>query len=206
MRVHRFCVIVIFLTELLCFFYSSESQTTSRCHPHDLEALRDFIAHLEPKPDGWINSSSSTDCCNWTGITCNSNNTGRVIRLELGNKKLSGKLSESLGKLDEIRVLNLSRNFIKDSIPLSIFNLKNLQTLDLSSNDLSGGIPTSINLPALQSFDLSSNKFNGSLPSHICHNSTQIRVVKLAVNYFAGNFTSGFGKCVLLEQIGRAHV
>ncbi|CAH8266506.1 unnamed protein product [Arabidopsis lyrata] len=201
MRVNRLCVIVIVLIELLCFFCSSESQTTVTCHSHDLEALRDFIANLEPKPDGWINSSSSTDCCNWSGITCNTNNTRRVTKLELGNKKLSGKLSESLGKLDEIRVLNLSRNFFKDSIPLSIFNLKNLQTLDLSSNDLSGEISRSINLPALQSFDLSSNKLNGSLPSHICHNSTQIRVVKLAVNYFAGNFTSGFGNCVFLEHL-----
>ncbi|CAE6071048.1 unnamed protein product [Arabidopsis arenosa] len=201
MRVHRLCVIFIFLAELLCFFCSSESQTTFTCHPHDLEALRDFIANLEPKLDGWINSSSSTDCCNWTGITCNSNNIRRVTKLELFNKKLSGNLSESLGKLDEIRVLNLSRNFIRDSIPLSIFNLMNLQTLDLSSNDLSGEIPRSMNLPSLQILDLSSNGFNGSLPSHICHNSTQIRVVKLAENYFAGNFTSGFGKCVFLEHL-----
>jgi len=140
MRVHRLCVIVISLTQLLCFFCSSESQTTSTCHQHDLEALRDFIANLEQKPDGWINSSSSVDCCNWTGITCNSNNIRRITKLELVNKQLSGNLSESLGKLDEIRILNLSRNFIKDSIPLSIFNLKNLQTLDLSSNDLSGEI------------------------------------------------------------------
>lgn len=206
MRVHRLCVIVIFLTELLCFFCSSVSQTTFTCHQHDLDALRDFVANLEPKPDGWINSSSSTDCCNWTGVTCNltsinPDNTRRITKLELVNTKLSGKLSDSLGKLDQIRVLNLSRNFIQDSIPVSIFNLVNLQTLDLSSNDLSGEIPRSINLPSLQSFDLSSNKLNGSLPSHICHNSTQIKVVKLAVNYFAGDFTSGFGKCVLLEHL-----
>ncbi|XP_010513997.1 PREDICTED: phytosulfokine receptor 1-like [Camelina sativa] len=205
MRVHRLCVIVIFLTELLCFFCSSsESQTTTfTCHQRDLDALRDFIANLEPKPDGWTNPSSSTDCCNWTGVTCNSTSTNitRVTKLELGNKKLSGKLSESLGKLDEIRVLNLSLNFINDSIPVSVFNLANLQTLDLSSNDLSGEIPTSINLPALQSLNLSSNGFNGSLPSHICHNSTQIKVVKLAVNYFAGEFTPGFGKCLLLEHL-----
>ncbi|EOA25699.1 hypothetical protein CARUB_v10019052mg [Capsella rubella] len=205
MRVHRLCVIVIFLTELLCFFCSSKSQTTFTCHQRDLDALRGFIANIEPKPDGWINPSS-TDCCNWTGVTCNLTSTNpdnirRVTKLELGNRKLSGKLSESLGKLDEIRVLNLSVNFINDSIPVSIFSLANLETLDLSSNDLSGEIPTSINLPALQSLNLSSNGFTGSLPSHICHNSTQIRVVKLAVNYFAGDFTPGFGKCFSLEHL-----
>ncbi|ESQ33087.1 hypothetical protein EUTSA_v10003581mg [Eutrema salsugineum] len=204
MRIHSLWVIVIFFTELLCFC-ASEAQTLT-CHPRDLEALRDFIANLEPKPDGWFNNGAA-DCCNWTGIACNSsstdpdNKTRRVTKLELGNKKLSGKLSDSIAKLDRIMVLNLSRNFIKESIPLSIFDLVNLQTLDLSSNDLSGEIPKSINLPSLQSLDLSSNKLNGSLPSHLCHNSTRIKVVKLAVNYFAGEFPSGFGKCVLLEHL-----
>ncbi|CAA7043785.1 unnamed protein product [Microthlaspi erraticum] len=200
---HHLWVIVIFLTELLCF-WASESQTLT-CNPRDLEALRDFIANLDPKPDDWVNDGAA-DCCNWTGITCNSSSTDpdrtrRVTKLELAKSKLSGTLSDSLGKLDQIQILNLSRNFIRDSIPLSIFALANLQTLDLGFNDLSGEIPNSINLPSLQSLDLSSNKLNGSLPSHICHNSTQIKLVKLAVNFFAGDFPSGFGKCVSLEHL-----
>ncbi|CAN8266778.1 unnamed protein product [Cochlearia groenlandica] len=205
MRVnHRLCLIVIFLlTKLLCFS-TSESQTLLTCHSRDLEALRDFISNLEPKPDDWVKDA---DCCSWTGITCNStgsdnnNTTRRVTKLELPNKKLSGKLSESIGKLDEIRVLNLSRNFIRDTIPLSILSSPSLETIDLSFNDLTGKIPSSINLPSLQSLDLSSNGFNGSLPSHICRNSTEIRVVNLAVNYFAGDFPSGFGLCVSLEHL-----
>ncbi|KAJ0240457.1 Phytosulfokine receptor 1 [Hirschfeldia incana] len=200
----RVWVIVIVLTELLLlclFFRASESQTTLTCHPRDLESLRDFISNLKPKPDDWL---TNDDCCSWTGITCNSSSSSsdnRVTKLELVNKKLSGKLSESLQNLDQITVLNLSRNFIKDSIPLSVFNLTALQTLDLSSNDLSGEIPNSINLPNLQSLDLSSNKLNGSLPSHLCLSSPRIRVIKLAVNYFAGDFPLGFGDCLLLEHL-----
>ncbi|KAJ4901247.1 Phytosulfokine receptor 1 [Raphanus sativus] len=200
----RVWVVVIVLTELLlCFLWASESQTLLTCHPRDLEALRDFISNLKPKPDDW---SINDDCCNWTGVTCNNNNnnnnSSRVTKLELGNKKLSGKLSESLGALDQITVLNLSRNFIRDSIPLSIFNLTTLQTLDLSSNDLSGEIPpNTVNLPSLQSLDLSSNKLNGSLPSHLCLSSPRIRVIKLAVNYFAGDFPPGLGDCLLLEHL-----
>ncbi|WZZ73803.1 hypothetical protein YC2023_085173 [Brassica napus] len=196
----RAWVVVIVLTELLlCFFWASESQTLLTCHPRDLEALRHFISNLKPKPDDWL---LNDDCCSWTGITCNKSDNNRVTKLELGNKKLSGKLSESsLQNLDQITVLNLSRNFIRDSIPLSIFNLTALQTLDLSSNDLTGEIPNTVNLPSLQSLDLSSNKLNGSLPSHLCNNSTRIRVIKLAVNYFAGDFPPGFGNCLLLEHL-----
>ncbi|KFK33432.1 hypothetical protein AALP_AA5G012700 [Arabis alpina] len=195
MRVLRFFLIIIFLTELLCFF-TSESQSFT-CLSRDLVALRDFISNLEPKPDDWIKDND--DCCNWTGITCDSDNN--ITKLELVNKKLSGKLSESVKNLNQIQVLNLSHNFIKSQIPLSIFTLSNLQILDLSNNDLYGEIPQTLNLPSLQSLDLSDNGLNGSLPSHICHNSSKIKVLRLAVNYFAGEFTSGFGKCLLLEHL-----
>ncbi|CAH8387645.1 unnamed protein product [Eruca vesicaria subsp. sativa] len=202
----RVCAVVtLLLTELLllCFFFHPSESQSLTCHPRDLTALRDFISNLKPKPEDW--SINNDDCCNWSGITCNNNNSSsdnnRVTKLELGNKKLSGKLSESLNSLDQILVLNLSRNFIKDSIPLSIFNLTTLQTLDLSSNDLSGEIPNTINLPSLQTLDLSSNKLNGSLPSHLCLNSSKIRVIKLAVNYFAGEFPPGFGNCLFLEHL-----
>ncbi|KAL0692757.1 hypothetical protein Bca4012_059937 [Brassica carinata] len=199
MRVHRLWVIAIFLTQLLLCFRSSNSQTPLTCHARDLNALRDFITNLEPKPEDWV---ANDNCCNWTGITCDSSSlTGRVTKLELGNKKLSGTLSESLGNLDQIKVLNLSRNFIRDSIPLSILSSPTLQTLDLSFNDLSGEIPQTLNLPSLQSLYLSSNSFNGSLPSHLCHNSTQIKIVKLSGNYFSGEFPPGFGKCLFLEHL-----
>ena len=92
----------------------------------------------------------STDCCNFdrNHLHLAPINPDNTTKLELVNKKLSGKLSESVKKLDEIRVLNRSQNFIKDSIPISIFNLVNRQTLDLSSNDLSDEIPRSIILLA----------------------------------------------------------
>ncbi|XP_010527857.1 PREDICTED: phytosulfokine receptor 1 [Tarenaya hassleriana] len=205
MRARDWWVIVVLVE--LCFWVSNSQNLT--CHPRDLEALRDFIANIVPKPDGW-SSNSSADCCGWVGISCNSSsslglndpgNTARVTKLELASRRLSGRLSESLGRLDQIRVLNLSRNFIKDSIPPAIFDLVNLETFDLSSNDLSGQIPESINLPSLRSLDLSSNRLNGSLPAHVCQNSSELRLIGLAVNYFSGEFPSGFGKCVLLEHL-----
>ena len=139
----------IFLIELVCFFCHRNLKSPFMCHPHDLDALRDFIANREQKLGGWI-FLFSTDCCNFdrNHLHLASINHDNTTKLELVNKKLSGKLSESVKKLDEIRVLNRSQNFIKDSIPISIFNLVNRQTLDLSSNDLSDEIPRSIILLA----------------------------------------------------------
>ena len=50
--------------------------------------------------------------CDWSGVTCD-NNTNHVIQLNLSNNGLSGKLSESIGNLNSIEVLDLSDNDIK---------------------------------------------------------------------------------------------
>lgn len=179
------------------------------CNPHDLVALQDFMNNFESGIDGWVTNSSS-DCCNWVGITCNSSSSlglndtigsARVTKLVLDRRRLTGKLSESLGNVDQLRFLNLSRNFLKGSLPVSLFHLPNLEVLDLSSNDLVGPLPQSINLPSIQYLDISSNSLNGSLPTHICENSTQIRVINLAVNYFSGDLSLGLGNCASLEHL-----
>ncbi|CAA7032518.1 unnamed protein product [Microthlaspi erraticum] len=210
---YRWVMMILVVLEL-CFFYaSSQSQHDLTCHPRDMAALRDFINVVEHKPEGWA-LNSSADCCKWVGITCNSssslrlndpdnNNTARVTKLELANRRLFGydRLYESLVFPDQIRVLNLSNNSISGSIPPSVFYLVNLETLDLSSNDLTGQIPESLNLPSLINLALSSNMLDGSLPAHVCQNSTELRLIRLDSNAFDGDFPSGFEKCALLEQL-----
>lgn len=117
---HHWLVMIVLLVEL-CFYSSNSRHLT--CHPRDLEALRDFVNKLEPKPNGW-SFNTSGDCCEWVGITCESssslllndpNNTARITKLELVNRTLHGILSESLGLLDQLKVLNLYHNFIAGS-------------------------------------------------------------------------------------------
>ncbi|XWS34311.1 hypothetical protein CRYUN_Cryun21dG0029300 [Craigia yunnanensis] len=170
------------------------------CNPKDLTALQDFMGNLTTKLEGWT-TNSSTNCCDWEGITCEPPSSGRVIKLEFSKKRLSGKLSDSLAGLDQLKTLNLSHNFLKDSLPLSLFHMPNLEQLDLSYNDFFGSIPESINLPSIQILEISSNSLNGSLPSHICVNSTRIWFLSLAVNYFSGNILPGLGICSSLQQL-----
>ncbi len=49
--------------------------------------------------------------CNWKGVTCEV--VDRVKKLELRNNGLSGRLSASIGNLRSIEVLDLSDNDIK---------------------------------------------------------------------------------------------
>jgi hypothetical protein len=68
------------------------------CDLDDLRRLRGFMNGLDsPINEWWFTNASSlsySNCCNWVGITCDSS-SGRIIRLELPNKRLSGKLSNT---------------------------------------------------------------------------------------------------------------
>ncbi|KAL4570200.1 hypothetical protein LXL04_025851 [Taraxacum kok-saghyz] len=175
------------------------------CNSDDLRGLRGFVNVLESPIVGWwpTDSSSSSDCCNWIGITCNST-SGRIVRLELPKKRLIGNFSDSISKLNQLRTLNLSQNFLRGPLPISLFHLPHLEELDLSSNKFNGVLPVNINLPALQLLDISYNAFRSSLPSALCVNSNEIRVLKFALNYFNGTIPPQFGKCSFLERLDLA--
>ncbi|XP_057963186.1 phytosulfokine receptor 1 [Malania oleifera] len=179
------------------------------CNSRDLRALQDFLKALDSDIDGWSTNSSS-NCCKWSGITCESSsslglddptNSGRVIKLELQGRKLVGRLSESLGALDQLKTLKLSHNFFKGSVPSSLFHLPNIKVLNLSSNDFSGPIPPSFNLSSIQLLDISQNFITGSIPVSICDNSAKIRYINFAVNYISGNIPPALGNCSFLQDV-----
>ncbi|PWA68756.1 Concanavalin A-like lectin/glucanase, subgroup [Artemisia annua] len=177
------------------------------CDANDLTGLTGFMNGLESPIDGWLftNSSSleSSSCCNWIGITCNIS-LGRIVRLELPNKRLSGNLSDSVSYLDHLRAFNLSNNFLKGPLPVSLFHLTYLEEVDLSSNEFDEVLPVTVNLPALQVLDVSDNNLRGSLQIGLCANSTRIRVLSFGGNYFTGSIPLQFEACNFLEHLSAA--
>ncbi|KAK1438210.1 hypothetical protein QVD17_04016 [Tagetes erecta] len=168
------------------------------CNSDDLTGLISFMSGLESSIDGWSVSNSSF-CCKWVGITCDS--SSRVVNLDLSKKRLAGTISDLVFNLAQLKTLNLSHNFLKGSVPVSVFRLVNLEMLDLSSNEFNGVLPVSINLPAIQVFDVSDNNITGFLPSGLCVNSTRVRELKFAVNYFTGIIPLQFADCTVLEHL-----
>ncbi|XP_023747848.2 receptor-like protein 47 [Lactuca sativa] len=78
---------------------------------------------------------------------------------------LNGRIPETLGRLANLRHLDLSYNRMTGSIPESVTGLRFLQVLDLSENQLTGPIPEF--LGNLTQLDLSSNQLNGSIPESL---------------------------------------
>ncbi|KAL7180835.1 hypothetical protein ACSBR1_039823 [Camellia fascicularis] len=215
MDVFELWLIFIFLLVFSSRVQVSNSQSLT-CNSNDLKALESFLIGLDTGTfNDWGSSNPSStnpNCCTWLGITCNSSSSlgflndpidsGRVVKLELSGKRLMGKLNQTtFTGLDQLTTLNLSINFLGGSLPPSLFQLPNLQVIDLSKNDFSGSIPISINLPFLEFFDISDNSFENSVPVGICINSTRIRIIDFAVNHFFGRIPSGFGNCSSLEHL-----
>jgi Leucine-rich repeat (LRR) protein len=92
----------------------------------------------------------------WYGITVT--NT-RVTGIFFHDNNLNGSIPPSIGNLVNLQSLFLGVNRITGSIPSSIGNLVNLTSLLLYANKLSGGIPSSIgNLVNLTTLSLRSNQ------------------------------------------------
>ncbi|KAG8086880.1 hypothetical protein GUJ93_ZPchr0010g11249 [Zizania palustris] len=80
--------------------------------------------------------------CTWFHVTCNNDNS--VIRVDLGNAALSGTLVPQLGQLKNLQYLELYSNNISGTIPSELGNLTNLVSLDLYLNNFTGPIPDSL--------------------------------------------------------------
>lgn len=104
--------------------------------------------------------------------------------LELSFNRISGNLPKEIGSLQKLEVLALNGNFFKGSIPNSFGQLKNLKQLHLSSNQLTGKVPESLNnLKALEVFNVFQNQLEGDIPLELSR-SRNIREFVIAENQF----------------------
>ncbi|KAF5203888.1 Phytosulfokine receptor [Thalictrum thalictroides] len=219
----------VFMASFICSSLGREIPNQS-CHPNDLLALKQFAGNLT---NGSIISAWSNDslCCEWDGVLCNNLDTGlvasRVTKLILPGRSLKGKISQSLGGLEQLKWLDLSLNSLEDDVPKELSNLQQLEVLDLSHNMLSGSISQvlgslksirSLNLssntftgelleldafPHLAVFNISNNSITGSIGTKICNSSNALRILDLSTNDFSGSLAvEGLANCSMtLKQL-----
>ncbi|GLT66165.1 hypothetical protein SLA2020_385490 [Shorea laevis] len=113
-----------------------------------------FDPALSSKLVSW---DSSIHCCSWPGVTCSG--SGHVIGLDLSEESISGGIdnSSSLFNLHHLQSLSLAWNsFNGTRIPPGLGKLVNLRHLNLSNSEFSGQIPVGITgLTRLVSLDFS---------------------------------------------------
>ncbi|XP_027362919.1 receptor-like protein EIX1 [Abrus precatorius] len=90
-----------------------------------------------------------------------------------------------------MNLIDLSSNNLSGSVPIEMYMLTGLQSLNLSHNQLVGTIPEEIgNLKRLESIDLSNNHFSGEIPQSMS-NLHFVGVLNLSFNNFMGKIPSG---------------
>ncbi|XP_050368505.1 receptor-like protein EIX2 [Argentina anserina] len=168
-----------------------------------------------------LNLSQATD--HWVHAI---NTLPSLLELHFSFCELHGSLPQSLPHLNltSLLVIDLSSNEFQSSLPQWLFNistlvtvdfsstgftgsipdvslLKDLETLELQRNSLSGPFPTSIgNLLHLQSLHLSENSISGSLPASI-GNLVQLEIMDLSKNKLSGPLPTSIGNIFHLDSL-----
>ncbi|KAJ0764026.1 putative non-specific serine/threonine protein kinase [Helianthus annuus] len=119
--------------------------------------------------------------------------------LEADESELNGLIPESVGKLNNLRVLSLSSNSFTGSIPKSVGKLNNLRVLSLSYNSFTGSIPKALEkLRSLEVLDLSFNKLTGPIPAFL----GKLTKLDLSNNQLSGSIPESLGRLTGLIHLG----
>ena len=146
------------------------------------QALIDF--YNATNGENWNNTwELNQPVSEWQGVTLEHD---KVTGITLLFNNVKGTIPASIENLTNLETLELSFNKISGQLPATIGNLKNLKVLAFNGNNLTGTIPTNIgNLTQLQQLHLSSNKLTGTIPTTI-NNLKTLEVFNVFDNQLSG--------------------
>ena len=177
------------MRSIVCFVFLSLIYQTIATSQSELSALSGL--YYATDGDNWVNNTNwfvGDPCASadfvWYGVSCENNH---VVALYLSENGLYGSIPDSLIDLYNLDTISLFDNDIFGSIPSNWNSLRALVKIDLKGNALSGPIPASLgdllgfNLDYL---DLSENTLGGVLPSFFNNAASYFVFIDLSNNEF----------------------
>ncbi|PWA36032.1 leucine-rich repeat protein [Artemisia annua] len=130
----------------------------------------------------------------------------KVKVLSLQNNLFNESIPMFLCRRTDLDYLDLSRNWLTGRIPECLRNMRKLVTMQFSSNQLSGVIPSSI-LPQtsmLSLLNLNDNHLTGELPRAL-ENIRELGILDLGDNGFSGSIPEWIGEKLTKLAVFRLH-
>ncbi|XP_065020930.1 protein STRUBBELIG-RECEPTOR FAMILY 3-like isoform X1 [Musa acuminata AAA Group] len=163
----------------------------------DVYAINSFYAALGSPPlPGWVPNGGDPCLENWQGVQCVASNiTGIVIN----GANLGGQLGDGLGNFSSIRTIDLSNNNIGGGIPENL--PLTLHTFFLSANQFMGSIPNSLSkLTLLTDMSVNNNHLTGDLPDAFS-SLTGVINLDLSFNNLSGQLPPSMGSLSSLTTL-----
>ena len=147
-----------------------------------------------------LNWSVDTPIADWSGVRIDGI-PGRVTRLDAYDLGLTGEIPRELGGLTNLESLNLSLNQLSGEIPMELGNLSRLEYLHLVENRLVGTIPTELgNLTFLRRLRLDGNRLMGEIPKEL-GNIYKLDFLSLAGNQLTGDIPVELSNLHMLQLL-----
>ncbi|KOM35809.1 hypothetical protein LR48_Vigan02g195900 [Vigna angularis] len=155
--------------------------------------------------DNTISGYIPTCLCNITALVVNNashREYSTTLQYNFSNRSLyffeeslelvvKGLVLEYDSNLKFMNLIDMSSNNLSGTIPVQMFSLFGLSSLNLSHNKLTGKIPNEIgNMKNLESLDFSVNQFSGEIPQALSKLSF-LSYLNLSFNNLTGNIPSG---------------
>ncbi|XP_058747462.1 probable LRR receptor-like serine/threonine-protein kinase At1g53440 [Vicia villosa] len=197
---------------ILCFFlalnlslqeFDSNAQLIPQDEVKSLQAISDKLKNVNWKVtqrsciDGSGFGNDNIDDDTVRNVTCDCTFQNKtlchVTSIFLKGQNIAGVMPSEFGDLTQLKILDLTRNYLNGSIPTSFANIS-LVVLSLLGNRLSGPIPAEIgDIASLEDLVLENNQLGGPLPSSL-GNLSNLKRLLLSSNNFTGTIPESFSE------------
>ncbi|XP_012574858.1 probable LRR receptor-like serine/threonine-protein kinase At1g53430 isoform X2 [Cicer arietinum] len=199
---------------LNCFQeFGSDAQLIPQDEVKALQAISDKLKNVNWKVaerscielDGGFNNNNNNISDEFVrNVTCDctfqNNTVCHITSIFLKGQNISGVMPSEFGNLTQLKVLDLTRNYLNGSIPTS-FATNSLVVLSLLGNRLSGPIPKEIgDIASLEDLVLENNQLGGPLPPSL-GNLSKLKRLLLSSNNFTGTIPETFSKLKNLTDL-----
>lgn len=190
--------IVTFVLFVFLVLISADYCLAKNANSSDYQALVALKSAMILAPNSILstNWTSTTHFCTWFGVSCLNQ---KVTALQLPGLAIHGRISPAVANLSQLTVLDLSSNDFGGTLPSEMGFLKNLRVMNVSRNFLHGNMPVNISrCRKLQLLYVSDNMFTGSIPVELGLLS-ELRSLRLNNNNFTGKLSASLGNLSKLE-------